>query len=122
MFCVATLAGATKSAEAYDLVPQGPGGAARASGLDIGLGLQKYFSSSTEEVLYGRVRCNPQAFQDDIARLAENIHATNYGNAKISQMLKLKIEIEIELRNTSLFLGFYSRSRLRSNSGTHPRF
>ena len=38
----------------------------------------------------------------------------------------LKIKIDIELRNTSSFLGLYSRlrSRLisRSNSGTHPRF
>ena len=28
------------------------------------------------------------------------------------------LEIKIELRNTSLFLGLYSRSRSRSNSGT----
>ena len=36
----------------------------------------------------------------------------------------LKIQIEIELRNTSSFLGLYSRlrSRSRSNSKTHPRF
>ena len=32
----------------------------------------------------------------------------------------LDIEIEIELKNTSSFLGLYSRSR--SNSETHPRF
>ena len=36
-FCVATPAGTTGSAKAEDLVPQGSGGAARASGLDIGL-------------------------------------------------------------------------------------
>ena len=32
------------------------------------------------------------------------------------------LEIEIALRNTSSFLGLYSRSRSRSNSGTHPHF
>ena len=32
------------------------------------------------------------------------------------------LQIEIELRNTSSFLGLYSRSRSRSISGTHPRF
>ena len=37
-------------------------------------------------------------------------------------LLKIEIVIEIELRNTSSFLGLYSRSRSRSNSGTHPRF
>ena len=36
------------------------------------------------------MRCNPQAFQDDIARLAEDIPTTNYGNVKISKMLELK--------------------------------
>ena len=43
---------------------------------------------------------------------------------KLEQILvfraTLEIEIEIELRNTSSFLGLYSRSR--SNSRTHPRF
>ena len=76
-FCLATPAGTTSSAEAEDLVPQGSGGAARASGLDIGLGLSDQFSGSKEEVCFGRVRCNPQAFQDDISRLAEGINATN---------------------------------------------
>ena len=39
-------------------------------------------------------------------------------------LLKIKIEIEfkIELLNTSSFLGLYSRSRLRSNSGTTSSF
>ena len=63
---------------------------ARASGLDIGLGLSDQFSGSKEEVCFGRVRCNPQAFQDDISRLAEGINATNYGNVKIARMLELK--------------------------------
>ena len=90
VFRVATPAGTTQSKEAHDLVPQGSGGASRASALDIGLGLDKHFAGSTEEVLFGRVKCNPQAFQDDIARLAETIDSTNYGNVKISNMLGLK--------------------------------
>ena len=90
VFRVATPAGTTESSDATDLVPQGSGGAARASALDIGLGLEEQFSGSTEEVAYGRVRCNPQAFQDDIARLADGIDKTNYGNVKIAQMLQNK--------------------------------
>ena len=90
MFHVATPARTTQSKEAHDLVPQGYGGASRASALDIGLGLDKHFAGSTDEVLYGRVKCHPQAFQDDIARLAETINSTNYGNVKISNMLELK--------------------------------
>ena len=87
---MATPAGTTKSAEAHDLVPQGSGGAARASGLDIALGLKKQFSGSTDKVWYGWVRCNPQAFQDNIARLAEGIDSMNAGNVKIFEMLTLK--------------------------------
>ena len=90
VFCVATPAGVKEASEATDLVPQGLGGAARSSGLDIALGIQQQFAGSTEEVEFGRVRCNPQAFQDDIARLGESIECTNYGNIKISQMLELK--------------------------------
>ena len=89
VFRVATPAGTTESSEATDSVPQGSGGAARASGLDIALGLQEQFAGSTEEVQFGKVSCNPQAFQDDIARLGESINSTNYGNIKISQMLEL---------------------------------
>jgi hypothetical protein len=90
VFRVATPAGVTEASEATDLVPQGSGGAARASGLDIALGLEQQFAGSTEEIQFGRVQCNPQAFQDDIARLSKDINSTNFGNIKISQMLELK--------------------------------
>ena len=56
VFRVATPAGTTESSEATDSVPQGSGGAARASGLDIALGLQEQFAGSTEEVQFGKVR------------------------------------------------------------------
>ena len=48
---MATPAGTTSSAEAEDLVPQGSG-AAKASGLDIGLGMSAKFSGSKEEAGY----------------------------------------------------------------------
>ena len=35
-------------------------------------------------------------------------------------LLEIEIQIKIQFRNTSSFLGLYSRSRL--NSGTHPHF
>ena len=105
VFSVATSAGETNSAEAYDLVPQGSGGAARASGLDIGLGLESQFSGSTEEISFGKVRCNPQAFQDYIARLAEGVNSTNVGNVKISQMLDLKALECHPTKTTFLIIG-----------------
>ena len=49
---------------------------------------------------------------------ADSVHSETH--PVFSALLEIKIEIEDELRNTSSFLGLYSRSR--SNSGTHPRF
>ena len=58
----------------------------------IDLGLQRQFSGSTDEVSFGSVtmRCNPQAFQDDIVRLANGMDNIKAGNVKLSQMLGLK--------------------------------
>ena len=46
---VKTPAGATESKEVHKVVAQGSGGAALASKLDIGSGVQCYFHNSTEE-------------------------------------------------------------------------
>ena len=47
-------AGTREASEATDLVPQGSGGAARASGLDIALGLQQQFKAYRWRVCYQR--------------------------------------------------------------------
>ena len=70
---VATPAGLTKTAETFEIVPQGSGGAALASGHDIALGLETYFSNSMDEITYGSVRINPLAYQDDVNRLAKDV-------------------------------------------------
>jgi hypothetical protein len=67
---VRTPTGETQSAEVGELCAQGSGGAALASQLDIDLGLMSHFSGSRDEAEYGRVRVQPQAFQDDILRVA----------------------------------------------------
>ena len=52
---------------------QGSGGAALASGLDIARGVQSYFSGSQDEISYGRIRGQPQSYQDDILRVAPDV-------------------------------------------------
>ena len=52
---VDTPVGRTENAEVHKIVPQGSGGAALASGLDLALGLKRYFSSSLDEISYGKV-------------------------------------------------------------------
>ena len=87
---VATPSGMTKSGEAYEVVPQGSGGSALASGCDIARGVESYFSGSLDEMNYGSVRLQPLSYQDDICRLAGSINSTRAGNMKLSGLMDTK--------------------------------
>ena len=87
---VATPAGLTKTAEAYEVVPQGSGGAALASGADVARGLDSYFRGSMDEISYGSVRLQPLAYQDDVCRLAGSLNTTRAGNTKLAGMMDTK--------------------------------
>ena len=63
---VITPPGISEKAEAGGIMAQGSGGAALASGLDIARGVQSYFAGSQDEISYGRIRGQPQSYQDDI--------------------------------------------------------
>ena len=69
---VDTPVGRTYEAIVHKIVPQGSGGAALASALDLGLGLKRYFAGSQDEICYGRIKTQPQAWQDDILRVAKD--------------------------------------------------
>ena len=58
---VDTPVGRTEKKTVHEIVPQGSGGAALASALDLALGLKRYFSGSQDELCYGSVRTQPQA-------------------------------------------------------------
>ena len=65
---VDTPVGRTETATVHEIVPQGSGGAALASAMDLALCLKRYFAGSKEEICYSRVRTQPQAWQDDILK------------------------------------------------------
>ena len=90
MLSVATPSGMTKTAEACEIVPQGSGGSALASGCDIARGVESHFSGSLEEITYGSVRLQPLSYQDDICRLAGSLESTRAGNIKLAGMLDSK--------------------------------
>ena len=87
---VATPAGQTESKDAHEVVPQGSGGAALASGCDIAQGVERYFTGSKDEVSYGSVRLQPLSYQDDICRLAGCSESTRAGNVKLSGLMNEK--------------------------------
>ena len=88
---VKTPAGLTAKGEAYERISQGSQGAGLASGADIARGLDSYFGGSMDEIQYGSVRCNPQGFIDDIARVAEDVASARVGYIKISAMMEDKM-------------------------------
>ena len=76
-----------ESREAGELCGQGSAGASLASQLDIDMGIKSYFSSSTDEIKYGRVRVQPQAFQDDILHAVPDISSARVSNIKLRERL-----------------------------------
>ena len=87
---VATPVGLTKTAEVKEIVAQGSGGAALASGADIARGLESQFASSLDEIIYGWIQLRPLAYQDDVSRLAPTVESTRAGSIKISAMMDQK--------------------------------
>ena len=55
------------------------------------MGIKNYFSSSKDEIKYGRVRIQPQAFQDDILHAVPNIKSARISNIKLSMMLRERL-------------------------------
>lgn len=60
------------------------------SGLDLALGCRRYFGSSQDEVNYGRVRGNPQLYQDDWIRVADSIGSARAGMMRLLCMIREK--------------------------------
>ena len=91
MISVKTASGLTESEEAHEICAQGSSGAALASQLDIGSGVQCYFKNSTDEAKYGKVRIQAQSYQDDILRVASCVSSARAGTIKLAMMLRERL-------------------------------
>ena len=89
----------------HEIFPQGSGGAALASALDLALGLKSYFQASQDDISYGKVTTQPQAWQDDILRIAEDINATRAGNKKLAKMTSQKGLTAHDSKTTFVVIG-----------------
>ena len=81
-------AGISEKGEAGKICPQGGFGGALASGLDLAVGCKAYFEGSQDEISYGRVRCNPQLYQDDLLRVADSVESARAGNMRLLNMVR----------------------------------
>ena len=87
---VKTGTGLTEEADVGEVVGQGTVGGALTSQLNIDRGIERYFCGSRDEATYGTVRLQPMVFQDDIARIANDIASAKAGNHKLSFLMKEK--------------------------------
>ena len=121
MITVDTPVGKTEKATVHKIVPQGSGGAALGSALDLALGLKRYFSGSSDEICYGKIRSQPQAWQDDILRVAENINSTRVGNAKLAGMTAEKGLKAHQTKKTYVIIGTRKyREKMTKEAETNP--
>ena len=86
MITVDSPVGKTEQYVVHEIVPQGSGGAALGSGLDLTLELKRCFAGNQDKISYGKIRAQPQAWQDDILRIAKDINKTRAGNTKLATM------------------------------------
>ena len=90
VICVKSASGISENAEAGEICPQGGFGEAIVSGHDLARGCQNYFVSSQDEANYGRVRTNPQLYQDDRLMVAASVNAARVGMMKLLCMTREK--------------------------------
>ena len=59
-------------------------GASSWEGLRLQPAQQACFEGSTDEIFYDKIRSQPQTWQDDILRVAEDTDSARVGNAKLA--------------------------------------
>ena len=107
---VKTSVGCTEWAEAGELIGQGTVGGALVSAGNLDMSMNKAFSGSMDEVVYGSVHLNPLIFQDDIARGVQDVQSAQAGNIRISNVMKRK-QLEMHPDKTGFILFGKSPSR-----------
>ena len=118
---VDTPVGKTDKRQVHEIVPQGSGGAALGSALDLALGLKRYFAGSAEEICYGKIRTQPQAWQDDILRVSDDIDSTRVGNAKLASMTSEKGLKAHEKKTTYVIVGTKKyREKMENEAAANP--
>ena len=87
---VKTACGMTDTAVVGDCIGQGTAGAALVSQANLDQGLMEYFQDSQDEIMYGSVKIQPLAYQDDILKGNKDVISAQVGNMKLHNMLSSK--------------------------------
>ena len=87
---VKTAGGVSDTTFVGDCIGQGTAGGALVSQANLDHGLGMYFDDSQDEMLYGRVRIQPLAYQDDVLKGSEDVLTAQIGNIRLAAMLQEK--------------------------------
>ena len=118
---VKTPVGITESAAVGEGLGQGTNEGAIVSSINLDGGVKESFEDSDKEVLYIDVKVNPCLFQDDIARLAENIDSVKEGNRRLETMAETKLlDYNIDKSNSIIIGSRKFRKNIKEKLETNP--
>ena len=90
-FSVLTPVGLTEEISRGEGLGQGTGEGALISAVNLDGGVRGYFANNDLEVSYGNVKMGPVLFQDDVARMAEDVESAQCGNDKMEVLAETKL-------------------------------
>ena len=85
---VVTGAGMTEEGNAGEVLGQGSAGGGLVSQLKVDLGVDSYFSGSSDEECYGGVRLQPMSWQDDVVGLAGEVRLAQASLGRLSYFVQ----------------------------------
>lgn len=86
-----TSVGPTKHFETGENVTQGSVGGGLISSNNLAVPTDRFFSSSLQEIFYGRVRLQPLIYQDYLAHMADSVESAQAGIEKIETCMETKV-------------------------------
>ena len=95
--------GISNSERIGENIGQGTIGGALLSSLNLDMGVQSLFTSSTSEISYGAIRLQPLIFQDDLARMCTTVQPAQAGNDKVAEITNSK-QLEINIDKSSFII------------------
>ena len=100
---IRTGVGISNSETTGENIGQGTIGGALLSSLNLDMGVQSSFKSSSSEISYGAIRLQPLIFQDDLARICTSVQAAQAGNDKVAEVTNSK-QLEINIDKSSFII------------------
>ena len=115
---VQTPVGITEERDTREGVGQGTLEGSIVSAVNLDKGVDDFFRDSEYEVSYGELSLQPLLYQDDVARLANDLESAQMGNNRMETMAETKL-LDFNLEK-SFFILKKSRQELEKQLAVNP--